>query len=176
MNSLTQLAGMFGRMAAGGYKQQLSPVLDMLGNAVKAEVEKEIGEYQSSISPFSATEQLADATLERKTRANLGKNGNADSPLWATGDFQASIQTAKDVSALTVEIGSNLDYVVYSELGTSKEPPRPVFGPAALRAIPLLLPAVAAAGGNGMAGGVWSGLGVKGTTRAGGHDVAEIQP
>lgn len=162
MKSLTDAAQFFGQLAAGGYKRNLLPILDLIGNSVKAEVEKEIGEYQGAIGPYPATAPLAEATLERKSKAALGKGGLANSPLWATGKFHDSIETAKNVTGLEVEIGTNVDYVINQELGTSKIPPRPVFGPATLRVLPKLLPTIAAAGAAGIKGGAWKGLSAEG--------------
>lgn len=176
MKTLGQLASQFGQLAAGGYKNNLRPILDLMGSSVKAEVQIEIGEYQSGVGPYPATAQLADATLDRKAKSGEGKGGNPDTPLWATGEYHDTIDYAKDVNSLSVEIGSNLDYVKYLELGTADMPPRPVFGPATLRAVPKIMPQIAAAAVVGMSGGVWSGLGVKGVTHSGGNDTATLMP
>lgn len=164
MKTLGQAANYFGNLAAGAYKSNLSPVLDMLGRAVQDEAKREIGHYQPGISPFPGTAKLAPATIERKIQRQHGMGGNPDTPLWATGAYHDSIQTAKDVSSLSVEIGSNEPHVIFHELGTRNMPQRAVFGPATLRAVPPLLPKVAQAGVWGMAGGVWKGLGVEGIT------------
>ena len=164
MNNFAQAASFFGQLAAGAYANNLSPVLDMIGAAVKAEVENEIGEYQSGIGGFPATAPLAASTLERKSKHGLGKHGNPDSPLWATGKFHDSIGTRKSIPTLSVQIGSNEDHVIFHELGTSNEPPRPVFGPATLRVLPRLIPAISAAAAHGIAGGVWQGLSAEGIT------------
>jgi hypothetical protein len=173
---LTQLAAHFGKLAAGAYKQNLSPVLDMLGQAVKAEVEKEIGEPQGSIGPYPATAPLSIETVYKKAKAGTGKGGDPFSPLWETGAYHDSIGVAKDIPSLSVEIGTNLDYVEHLEVGTGSMPPRPVLGPSALRAIPPLLPVVAHAAAQGIMGGAWSGLSVEGVTKAGGKATATVQP
>lgn len=176
MKTLGQAAMYFGQLAIGGYKLNLVPILDMIGAAVKTEVEKEIGEYQGSIGPFPATAPLADATLERKGRDNLGKGGDPNTPLYATGKFHDSIGTAKDINSLSVEIGTDVEYIIEQELGTSRIPPRPVFGPATLRALPPLEPAITASAALGIVGGVWKGLAVEGITAAGGKATANILP
>lgn len=176
MDDLTKLAAHFGKLAAGGYRSNLSPLLGMMGQAVKKEIEKEIGEYQSGIGGYPATAPLADATIEIKTREGLGKGGDPDTPLWATGEFHDSIQIHKDMNELSVEIGSDVDHVVYSELGTSKEPPRPVMGPSALRAVPPLLPEIEAAALMGIQGGIWGGLGVEGVVNSPMGPTANIKP
>jgi hypothetical protein len=176
MKTLGQLASHFGQLAAGAYKQNLSPILDLIGQAVKTEVQKEIGEYQGAISPFPRTAPLAQATLDRKADNNWGKGGNPDTPLWATGDYHNSIGVAKDVNSLSVEIGSNTPYVKYHELGTGEMPQRPIFGPATLRAIPPLLPAISDAAGLGIIGGAWKGLSAEGITHTPDGPSANILP
>jgi hypothetical protein len=178
MQDIGDLAKMFGQMAAGSYKQKLSPVLDLMGHTVKAEVQKEIGEYQGPIGPFPATASLAPDTLYLKAERGHGKGGDPDTPLWATGEFHDSIQVAKHVETLSVEVGTDVPYVKYQELGTSTQPPRPVFGPSTLRAIPKILPDISQSAGNalGQAAGAWGHLGVEGITRAGGNDTGNILP
>lgn len=175
MKTLSQMASLFGNLAAGGYKNHLSPTLDLIGNGVKIEVQKEIGEYNPAIANYPVTASLADSTIERKSRDGLGNNG-PDSPLWAEGDYHNSIQTAKNVSKLCVEIGSNVKYVKFHELGTADMPPRRIFGPSTLRAIPPLLPAIAKAAGMGITGGVWKGLGAEGITHTPAGPSANVMP
>jgi hypothetical protein len=176
MKSLEKLAGYFGRLAVGGYKSNLAPVLDLIGSSVKAEAEKEIGEYQDAIGSYPATAELSDVTIEIKQRLKLGKGGEADSPLWATGKYHDSIQSSPDVNSLSVSVGTNVDYVIYQELGTGKIPPRPIFGPATLRAIPPLLPTISAAAAMGIKGGVWEGLSAEGITFTKNKPNANILP
>ena len=176
MKSFKQAAAHFGSLAAGGYKQNLSPILDMIGTAVKHEVQSEIGEYQPGVGPYPPMAPLADATLERKTEKGLGKTGDPNSPLWATGEFHDSIQTAKSISELSVEVGTDRENVVAHELGTSNEPPRPIFGPSVLRALPPLLPAISAAAAMGISGGVWKGLTAEAITHTNQGPGANIEP
>lgn len=176
MNSLGQMASMFGRLASGGYKQNLAPTLHMIGDAVKAEVENEIGEYQSGVGPYPDTAQLADSTLETKRTKNLGKSGDPDTPLWATGAFHDDIQYQPNMGDLSVEIGTNQKEAVFTELGTGMQPPRPVFGPSVLRAVPALLPQISAAAGLGIMGGAWKGLSVEGVTFSRSGSTGNILP
>lgn len=164
MKPLGDLGKLFLAEAAGAYRTQLIPVLQQMGRMAVEEIKNEIGNYQSAIGPYPATAQLSPVTLDIKTRQGLGLNGNPDTPLWATGDFWADVSFQVDPGSLSVEIGTNKFYIVYTELGTGTMPPRPIFGPATLRIAPQL-GAVAASGSfAGIFGGVWSGLGVRGTT------------
>lgn len=167
MKDFGQAAAYFGELAAGKFKQNLSPVLDLIGNSVKANIEENIGEYQSGIGPFPPTAQLSDVTVDIKLREGLGKDGNADSPLYATGEFHDSIKVHKDIPALSVEIGTDLKRIIYHELGTGRMPPRPTFGPAVLRVLPKLLPRISSAAALGIAGGVWKNLGARAMTYSG---------
>ena len=175
-SSLGQFAGFLGGLAAGGYRAGLVPTLEHVGNEVKNEVEHEIGTYQGAVGPYPATAPLSDVTIERKMREGLGMGNDPDTPLFATGEFSKDVKTDVQPLALAVEIGTNVDHIVYTELGTDKQPPRPIFGPAALRALPKVMPTIAAAAVTGIVGGAWSGLGAKAITHADGSDTAELQP
>lgn len=176
MKTLGQLATIFAGLAAGGFKSNLVPVLGLIGTNIQAEVQSEIGEYQTGIGGYPATAQLADSTLDRKARAGTGKGGNPDAPLWATGAYHDSIDVRMDIATLSVEIGSNDEKAIRHELGTDRMPPRPVFGPSTMRALPPLIPAISAAASFGIKGGVWSGLSAAAVTYAGGRPIANIQP
>jgi hypothetical protein len=168
-----QFAAYLGKLAAGAYKAELVPVLQHVGDEVKKEVEKEIGEYQSAIGPYPDTAPLSPVTLEIKQRRGLGRGG-PDTPLYATGEFSERIGVEVHKDDLSVEIGTTIDHVVYTELGTSTQPARPVFGPAALRVMPKVEAEVAAAALTGIIGGTWAGLGLKAVTHADGNDTAEL--
>ena len=174
--TLEQAASYFGKLALGGYKANLAPALTVIGAAVKHECEKEIGEYQGAIGGYPATAPLSPDTIDRKTKKGLGKGGDADSPLWETGKYHDSIETAQDLIALEVEIGTRVDYVKYQELGTSHIPPRPIFGPSTLRAIPPLLPVLAELGTLAVAGGMLSGLAADAVTKVAGKETASLIP
>lgn len=66
---------------------------------------------------------LAESTLERKA---------ANTPLLETGEMRDSIEHVV-VSHKEAHVGSNNDKAVYHELGTSRIPPRPFLGRAAMR-------------------------------------------
>lgn len=176
MRSFGQMAQIFGKLAAGGLKKSMSSTLDTIGEGVKKECQKEIGEYQPGIGPYPATAPLSPVTLERKARKGHGKGGNPDTPLYATGEYQESIQYMKDTGKLSVEIGTNVPYVKFHEVGTSEMPPRPIFGPATMRAIPPLLPVIKKAAIYGIFSGAWGDIGAEGITHAGGKKRVNILP
>jgi phage gpG-like protein len=66
-----------------------------------------IGTYEFGWPP------LAESTLEKKA---------ADTPLLETGAMRDSIR--HEVEGDTARIGSDLDYALYQEVGTSRIPPR----------------------------------------------------
>lgn len=148
--SFGQLAVHLQSQAIRDYKINMRKSLKEVGEVVSAEARKSVGVYQSGIGPFPAWAGLADSTIERKSRSGLGMGGNPNTPLYATGRFKQSIAYKAENQSVT--IGTNVPYIVHTEVGTSKMPPRPVFGPAALRALPRLLPCIAAAGACAVAG------------------------
>ena len=126
--------------------------LDGVGQDVANEVRTEIGEYQPGIGPFPPMAPLAESTIDTKVSKNLGKGGDPDTPLYASGAFESDIGHAVDAGALSVEVGTNQNHVIYTEFGTAKQPPRPIFGPAALRILPKIKSRVAAAAVTGLIG------------------------
>ena len=92
----------------------------LIENAAKAE----IGHYQGAAGPFPAWAPLADPTEASKAR----KGYPAGAPLLASGDMRDNI--SHQVSGHEAVIGSPDDKAFYHEFGTSKMPPRPIFGPA----------------------------------------------
>lgn len=163
MKSFGDAAKLFGQAAIGGYKIGLAPALDEIGRQVQGEVKREIGNYQPAIGPFPATAPLSQATLDSKAKKGQGA-GHPDTPLYATGQFAADINYESDLNTLSVTIGTNTEYIKYTELGSGSMPPRPVFGPSCLRVMPHMLPMLAKSAFAGILGGVWSGLGIRATT------------
>ncbi|HBR0975138.1 TPA: hypothetical protein L9K64_001375 [Klebsiella variicola] len=89
---------------------------------------EEIGTYQESVGPFPAWASLAESTEQDKARNGYPLN----SPLERTGEMRDSIKSEEfgDV----VFAGSGDEKLYWHENGTPKMPPRPVMGPAAIRA------------------------------------------
>lgn len=150
-NSLGALAQHLLKQTAGSYKTKLCEALTQIGQSVQQEAKSEVGTYQEGVGPYPATAPLAQATIEKK---------GTDTPLYETGAFQQDIKYKVDKSSLSVNIGTNKDYIVYTELGTGKMPPRSIFGPSALRAVPKTLPLI---GGYAVAG--ITGVDVKAYTK-----------
>jgi len=138
-NSFAHLAQHLTHAAVKTYPAMMNQLLDEVGKAVKDQVQSDIGYYQpaaGSLGLFPAWAPLAPSTVEKKARLGQGLNGNPDSPLYATGAFHDDVSYAVDKKRLNVQIGTTLPYVIYTELGTANMPPRPVFGPAALKVVP----------------------------------------
>ena len=91
---------------------------------IENEAKREIGHYQGAVGPFPAWQELAESTEAQK--ASKGYPANA--PLEATGEMRQNI--THEISGLDAVIGSPDDRAVFHEFGTSKMPPRPIFGPA----------------------------------------------
>lgn len=104
---------------------QNAAVLTILGAEITEKVENMIGTHQAF------WKDLASSTVDTKRRKGQGKFGDPSSPLYATGEFEKSVQY-KLIGKNRVMIFSEADSAQYTELGTSKMPPRPVFKPAAL--------------------------------------------
>lgn len=86
------------------------------GKVVQRRVRGAIGTYEFGWPP------LSPATIARKRRG--------DTPLLETGEQRDSYGVNK-VDRETVEVGSSNPKATWSELGTSRAPPRPVLVPAA---------------------------------------------
>jgi HK97 gp10 family phage protein len=100
--------------------------LEKVATKIEKTAKAEIGHYQDAVGAFPAWAELADSTEERK--AQMGYPAGA--PLLATGEMKDSI--GHEVEGLEAVIGSTDDKMVWHEFGTSKMPPRPVMGPAAI--------------------------------------------
>jgi len=152
-SSLGQFALYLATQAKKGYENEIGKALDQIGAAIKHQVEQDIGQYQPGIDQYPAWAPLKPSTLETKARYNWGKGGNPDTPLYATGAFASDIGFSTNKKQLAVTIGSNKDYILYTEFGTRNMAPRPVFGPAALKVLPKFVPLIgkyAAAGISGI--------------------------
>jgi len=90
-----------------------------VGEAVVKGAKKKFGIYQKSVYSFPAWAELAPRTL---------LDNPANTPLLRTGKTKESI--GFEVNGDDVVVGSSEPTMIYHELGTSTEPPRPVLGPA----------------------------------------------
>lgn len=131
------------------YPEALVNTLDDIGKAVTERAKDKVGHYQSGIGQFPQWAPLAASTIDRKQRAGFS---NPDGPLLASGAFKDSIGYVVDAGNLKVTIGTDKPYIVNTEMGTAKIPPRPVFGPSALEIIPKKLPKIGSYAACGLAG------------------------
>ncbi|QTD88738.1 hypothetical protein [Burkholderia anthina] len=134
-NSLTAFAAHLIRLD-GGMLLRMHAGLDRVAAHIERTAKSEIGEYQPAVGPFDAWPELADATKEDRVRQGFAEND----PLLRTGEMRDSI--SRRVRGLEAEVGSTSDKLVYQELGTANAaypiPPRPVLGPAAVLAEPMI--------------------------------------
>ena len=91
---------------------------------IEKEAKGEIGHYQPEVGPFPAWAPLADSTEASKA----AKGYPAGAPLLASGAMRRDIGHV--IEGHEAVIGSPDEKAVFHEFGTSKMPPRPVFGPA----------------------------------------------
>lgn len=86
---------------------------------------EKIGEYQPAIGRFKAWAALAESTEKEKERLGFQRG----KPLLRTGSLKNSIKNTLQGNKAT--IGSDSKIMPYHEYGTSKIPPRNVFGASA---------------------------------------------
>ncbi len=108
-----------------GQHQGVKRAAAIIEKAAKAR----IGHYQAAVGPFPAWAPLAAATEVKKAQMGFPP----DAPLLASGAMRDNIST--EISGNEAVIGSPDDRAVYHEFGTSKMPPRPVFGPVAFNCV-----------------------------------------
>ncbi|MFM0630774.1 hypothetical protein [Paraburkholderia xenovorans] len=85
-----------------------------------------IGDYQDAVGPYVAWEELADRTKSERVAAGYSDND----PGYRSGAMRKSIE--RKVEGGEAVVGSNDQDLVWFDLGTTKQPPRPVLGPAAI--------------------------------------------
>ncbi|WP_458763568.1 hypothetical protein [Cupriavidus basilensis] len=109
-------------------------VVHHIADASAGEIQKTaqgmIGDYQQAVGPYPAWEELADST--KAERAQLGFSEN--DPGYRSGAMQRSI--ASSVEGGDAVVGSNDPHIVWFDMGTPTQPPRPIFGPAAIHSKP----------------------------------------
>ena len=143
-------------VVAGSEKIALHEGLKKAAELIEATARAEIGVYhdavgttQGDIGVFPAWAQLADSTERQKEAMGYP----LDSPLLASGEMRDSF--SHKVTGLNAVIGSDDPVAVFHETGTENMPPRPVFGPAAVRNEDKVLRILTEAAAAGLIGGDW---------------------
>lgn len=111
----------------------------------------QIGTYQEAVGPFPGWPELAEATKDDRLRKGFTEND----PLLRTGQRRDDITHAVDgLEAVigTPENAPTAKIAVWEEFGTSREPARPVLGPAAFRSREAIQKLVGAAAVSGLIG------------------------
>jgi HK97 gp10 family phage protein len=120
-DNLAGLAAHFERLAAEAGAQQ---GLEKAAKLLEEKAKEAIGQYHDAVGPIPAWADLADATKEDRARLGFPE----DEPLLRTGELRDSI--SHEVSGNEAWIGSDSEIAEYHETGTSRMPPRPIFGTA----------------------------------------------
>lgn len=98
--------------------------LEEIGAMLQAAAYAKIGTLgQPAVGPYPAWAPLSYFTVKRKGHRMM---------LLDTGRFKQHVLYEVHVPTTSVAVGTDLDYVVYNELGTSRAPQRAVFGPTVL--------------------------------------------
>lgn len=124
-------------------------ILDKAGEEVQKTAQRMIGDYQQAVGPYPAWEELADSTKAERSRLGYSEND----PGFRTGEMQRSVQ--RTVSSEEMAVGSNDPHIVWFDQGTPKQPPRPVFGPAALHSMDRVKTIIGATAFAWVAGAGW---------------------
>jgi hypothetical protein len=131
VGSLLEMATIFAE-AIVAIPLELHEGLERVALKIEQTAKDEIGHYQPAVGPFPAWPELADATKDDRVSKGFTEND----PLLRTGQRRDDI--THQVEGLEAQIGTpenaaTADIAVWEEFGTSKEPMRPVLGPAAFR-------------------------------------------
>ncbi|MCA8385370.1 hypothetical protein [Burkholderia multivorans] len=124
-------------------------MLEQAGKEVQKTAQGIIGEYQEAVGPYPAWEELAESTQAERARLGYSEND----PGYRSGAMQRSIQPHVQDTELVV--GSNDQDLVWFDVGTVKQPPRPVLGPAAIHSTPRVLGMMARVTFSWLAGVGW---------------------
>jgi len=98
--------------------------LDAVAAHVQKKAKDEIGHYQQAVGHFPAWEELAESTKADRLTQGYTEND----PGLRSGEMRNSVE--RQVDGHEALIGSNDQDLVWFELGTEKQPPRPVLGTA----------------------------------------------
>jgi hypothetical protein len=100
--------------------------VDQAAQEIQLTAQGMVGEYQQAIGPFAEWEELADSTKAERTSLGFSEND----PGFRTGAMQKSIE--RKVEGAEAAVGSDDPHLVWFDQGTSRQPPRPILGPAAM--------------------------------------------
>lgn len=100
--------------------------LDAAARLVQQTAREKIGHYQDGSGGFPEWAPLKRTTIAERIRLGYTPND----PLLRDGTLRTSI--VRETHGLEAVIGSKLPVAAYQEFGTSRIPPRPYLGPAAL--------------------------------------------
>ncbi|CAJ0698840.1 hypothetical protein [Ralstonia holmesii] len=129
-NSFGAFAAHLAKLAAIG-PAVVHHALDLGAAEIQKTAQGMIGDYQSAVGPYPAWEELAESTQAERARLGFSEND----PGYRSGEMQASITRAsilRIVDGATTAIGSPDPHLLWFDQGTPTQPPRPVFGPAAI--------------------------------------------
>jgi HK97 gp10 family phage protein len=121
---LGSLAAHFERIAAQAATVNSGAGLEKAAALLAEKARDGIGEYHDAVGPIPAWAPLADAT--KADRVTQGYT--EDEPLLRSGELRDSI--SHEVSGNTAWVGSTSELAPLHEFGTSRMPPRPIFGTA----------------------------------------------
>lgn len=121
--------------------------LEMCVGHIEKVARSEFGNYQPKTGPHPSWDELADSTKDERVRLGYTEND----PLLRSGELMDS--SAHSVYWLNGFAGSTSPIAPYHEFGTMRIPPRPVWGPAAIRSEAYIRRTLGAAVVQGLIGG-----------------------
>ncbi|MBB5508159.1 hypothetical protein [Paraburkholderia atlantica] len=125
----------------------LSHGLEKVAQGIEKTARDEIGHYQQAAGPFPAWAELAESTKADRLSHGFTEND----PGLRIGEMQDSIH--HETKWLEAVIGSDDQNLVWFEMGTNKQPPRPVLGPAVVHNEKLILKEIGHAAVQGLVPG-----------------------
>lgn len=98
--------------------------LEKAATAIEKTAKEEVGTYQRAIGPYGAWPELAESTKKQRVEQGYSEND----PGLRSGAMRDSISHHTSMNEAVV--GSDDQHLVWFELGTDKQEPRAVLGPA----------------------------------------------
>lgn len=114
-------------------------ILKKAAEIIQKDAKARIGTYQDGMGPFPAWANLAESTVDDRIRKGFAP----EDPLLRTGEMRNSIGVL--IAGNEAIIGTPDAVALHHEMGTSRMPPRPFLGPAAMHskeAVEKMAPAV----------------------------------